>query len=354
MTSFFEFLSANELTIVVCLMVVIFLLIMTIIIVDITSRNKSNDKDDEKEKISNGEDLEKTNIKIDTNGMGMIANSEAIKNFDMDAVTKNLEKTQEIEEIKYVEEDEELEKTKALLELETLKKELAKLEEEKEMKEKELSVVKEEPKEEVKEVNTVEENKEEVLKEISVTENVTDTVEVTEEKETPTIQNIESDIKKELEQKINTYEDEVNTFESLQEENAIISVEELTKASQNITDEEIEQYEDDGNEPISLKELEQLYKGELNQEEVPTLKEVKEEVKPVQLMDFGVNVKPASEVYDDKEFKNTPVISPIYGLKQTEASIALEQTANLDKLNEEIKKTNEFLLALKELRKNLD
>lgn len=341
MTSFFEFLSANELTIVVCLMVVIFLLIMTIIIVDITSRNKSNDKDDEKEKISNGEDLEKTNIKIDTNGVGMIANSEAIKNFDMDAVTKNLEKTQEIEEIKYVEEDEELEKTKALLELETLKKELAKLEEEKEMKEKELSVVKEEP-------------KEEVLKEIPVTDNVVDTVEITEEKETSTIQNIESDIKKELEQKINTYEDEVNTFESLQEENAIISVEELTKASQNITDEEIEQYEDDGNEPISLKELEQLYKGELNQEEVPTLKEVKEEVKPIQLMDFGINVKPASEVYDDKEFKNTPVISPVYGLKQTEASIALEQTANLDKLNEEIKKTNEFLLALKELRKNLD
>ncbi len=341
MTSFFEFLSANELTIVVCLMVVIFLLIMTIIIVDITSRNKSNDKEDEKEKISNGEDLEKTNIKIDTNGVGMIANSEAIKNFDMDAVTKNLEKTQEIEEIKYVEEDEELEKTKALLELETLKKELAKLEEEKEMKEKELSVVKEEP-------------KEEVLKEIPVTDNVVDTVEITEEKETSTIQNIESDIKKELEQKINTYEDEVNTFESLQEENAIISVEELTKASQNITDEEIEQYEDDGNEPISLKELEQLYKGELNQEEVPTLKEVKEEVKPIQLMDFGINVKPASEVYDDKEFKNTPVISPVYGLKQTEASIALEQTANLDKLNEEIKKTNEFLLALKELRKNLD
>lgn len=341
MTSFFEFLSANELTIVVCLMVVIFLLIMTIIIVDITSRNKSNDKDDEKEKISNGEDLEKTNIKIDTNGVGMIANSEAIKNFDMDAVTKNLEKTQEIEEIKYVEEDEELEKTKALLELETLKKELAKLEEEKEMKEKELSVVKEEP-------------KEEVLKEIPVTDNVVDTVEITEEKETSTIQNIESDIKKELEQKINTYEDEVNTFESLQEENAIISVEELTKASQNITDEEIEQYEDDGNEPISLKELEHLYKGELNQEEVPTLKEVKEEVKPIQLMDFGINVKPASEVYDDKEFKNTPVISPVYGLKQTEASIALEQTANLDKLNEEIKKTNEFLLALKELRKNLD
>lgn len=341
MTSFFEFLSANELTIVVCLMVVIFLLIMTIIIVDVTSRNKSNDNDNGKEKINNDEDLEKTNIKIDTNGMGMIANSEAIKNFDMDAVTKNLEKTQEIEEIKYVDEDEELEKTKALLELETLKKELAKLEEEKEIKEKELSVVKEEP-------------KEEVLKEIPVTDNVVDTVEITEEKETSTIQNIESDIKKELEQKINTYEDEVNTFESLQEENAIISVEELTKASQNITDEEIEQYEDDGNEPISLKELEQLYKGELNQEEVPTLKEVKEEVKPIQLMDFGINVKPASEVYDDKEFKNTPVISPVYGLKQTEASIALEQTANLDKLNEEIKKTNEFLLALKELRKNLD
>ncbi len=340
MTAFFEFLSSNELTIVICLMVVIFLLIMTVIMIDIVSKRKNNDLIDNDQYDVNKE-LEDTNIKFDKDGLGMIANSEAIKDLDMDAITKNLEKTKEIEEIKYVEEDAELEKTKALLELETIKKELAKLEAEKEMQIK--------PREEKKEEVKIEEPqiiKEEVpvINEVPV-EKLEDSVENNIENESTTQEN---DSLVELQTKINTYEDEVNNFESMQEENAIISVEELTKASQNITDEEIEQYEDDGNEPISLKELEALYKS-VEQEEVPQL--VKKEEEPIPAEDI---VKPASEVYDDKEFKNTPVISPVYGLKKTEASIALEQTANLDKLNEEIRKTNEFLLALKELRKNLD
>lgn len=336
MTAFFEFLSANELTIVICLMVVIFLLIMTVIMIDIVSKRKNNDLIDNDQYDKNKE-LEDTNIKFDRDGLGMIANSEAIKDLDMDAITKNLEKTKEIEEIKYVEEDAELEKTKALLELETIKKELAKLEAEKEAKikpqeEKIEEVKKEEPqitKEDVPVINEV------------PVEKLEDNI----ENEST---NQENDSLIELQTKINTYEDEVNNFESMQEENAIISVEELAKASQNITDEEIEQYEDDGNEPISLKELEALYKS-VETEEVPQL--VKKEEEPISV---EAVVKPASEVYDDKEFKNTPVISPVYGLKKTETSIALEQTANLDKLNEEIRKTNEFLLALKELRKNLD
>ncbi len=336
MTAFFEFLSTNELTIVICLMVVIFLLIMTVIMIDIVSKRKNNDLIDNDQYDENKE-LEDTNIKFDSDGLGMIANSEAIKDLDMDAITKNLEKTAEIEEIKYVEEDAELEKTKALLELETIKKELAKLEAEKEMQTK----PQEEKIEEVK------------MEEPQITkEDVPVINEVPVEKLENNIENEsttqENDSFVELQAKINTYEDEVNNFESMQEENAIISVEELAKASQNITDEEIEQYEDDGNEPISLKELEALYKS-VEIEEVPQL--VKKEEEPISV---ETNVKPASEVYDDKEFKNTPVISPVYGLKKTEASIALEQTANLDKLNEEIRKTNEFLLALKELRKNLD
>lgn len=336
MTAFFEFLSSNELTIVICLMVVIFLLIMTVIMIDIVSKRKNNDLIDNDQYDENKE-LEDTNIKLDKDGLGMIANSEAIKDLDMDAITKNLEKTKEIDEIKYVEEDAELEKTKALLELETIKKELAKLEAEKEAKikpqeEKIEEVKKEEPKIIKEDVP--------VINEVPV-EKLEDNI----ENEST---NQENDSLIELQTKINTYEDEVNNFESMQEENAIISVEELAKASQNITDEEIEQYEDDGNEPISLKELEALYKS-VEQEEVPQL--VKKEEEPIPAEDI---VKPASEVYDDKEFKNTPVISPVYGLKKTEASIALEQTANLDKLNEEIRKTNEFLLALKELRKNLD
>ncbi len=323
MADFLEFLSTNELTIVVVLMIAIFILIMTIIIIDMVSRR--NNKDDiafEEER-----SLEDTNIKIDTSNheLGMIADENALRNINIDKVSRNLDKTEEIDEIKYVEEDEELEKTKALLELETLKKELAKMEQEKnQMPVKEETPIKEKedpqlPKEETREL-IVEDKPQEII------------------------------------EPAKTMEEEVNTFEQEQEEKAIISVEELAKASKNITEEEIEQYEDDGNEPISIKELEALYKSV----DEPVKEEKKQEViqeeheEKITMPDFKVKIKPAIEAYDDKDFKNTPVISPVYGLKPTESSISLEQTANLDKLNEEIRKTNEFLSALKELRKNLE
>lgn len=40
MTAFMEFLSSNELTIIICLMVVIFVLIMSIIVIDVFSKQK--------------------------------------------------------------------------------------------------------------------------------------------------------------------------------------------------------------------------------------------------------------------------------------------------------------------------
>ena len=69
--------------------------------------------------------------------------------------------------------------------------------------------------------------------------------------------------------------------------------------------------------------------------------------------------KPLSEVYKRDNayaFKSTPVISPIFGIETHEVegeSIALENTANYEKLDAEIKKTNEFLSTLKELQKKL-
>lgn len=330
MATFLEFLASNELAIVVCLMVVIFLLIMSIIIMDLVSKKKEKE---DLEEVESSDELEKTSIEVNNDGLGMIADRNALDSIDVEAVTKNLERTQEIEEIKYVEEDEELEKTKALLELETLKKELAKMEQEN-------NIIAIEEEKVVEPIEVVEPIKEEINSEI-IKENPIineDSIEVREE---PIIEQENSP----------TMEEQVNTFESLQEENAIISVEELTKASQSITDEEIAQYEDDGNEPISLKELEALYKSvdEVKEENKDPVKEEK-----ITLPNFDIKVKPATEVYDDKDFKSTPFISPVYGLRPTESSILLEQTANLDKLNEEIRKTNEFLSALKELRKNLD
>lgn len=340
MASFFEFLASNELTIVVCLLITIFILVMSVIIIDIVSKNKNN-KNDIYEDMEMDDELDKTNIKINTDGLGMVADETALDRIDVEAVTKNLEKTQEIEEIKYVEEDEELEKTKALLELETLKKELAKMEQEKDDS---VSTEenKEEPQQEIVEDAVVE------VKTLEIEENST-------QQETKTLEEPIEDHIIEVREEIKspTIEEEVEAFESDQEEHAIISVDELMKASENITDEEIEEYEDDGNEPISIKELEELYKSV----EEPTKVEVKvEEQKEekITLPEFEIKVKPATEAYDGKEFKNSSVISPVFGLKKTEESITLEHTANLDKLNEEIRKTNEFLSMLKELRKNLE
>lgn len=339
MTAFMEFLSSNELTIIICLMVVIFVLIMSIIIIDMFSKQKNSvslKRDKEKE----ADDI---NIKPSQESFGMIADEEAIKNIDISNVNKNLERTQEIEEIKYVEDDEELEKTKALLELETLKKELAKMEEAKANNGVQTITEESIPVQEVEKEEPVVE----ILETIDAPLPSVEKMEATKKAQVP-----EMKIEPKIEESpvVPTIEDEVNTFEMEQEENAIISVEELTKASMTITDEEIEKYEDDGNEPISLKELEEMYKSVEEEERKPQVQVQEEKYIP----SFELKAKPKEEVYDDKNFKTTPVISPVFGMKPTESSILLEQTANLDKLNEEIRKTNEFLSALKELRKNLE
>lgn len=340
MSAFLEFLAANELIIIVSLMVVVFFLVMTIIIMDILSKKKNNISIEE-DYDNDIDDLDRTNLDINSEGLGMVADKSALEGMDVEAITKNLERTAEIEEIKYVEEDEETEKTKALLELEILKKELAKMEQDEDV---EVPVIEQD---EIEEQNQIQE---EIVSPIDEIEKPLEMETVTDNKieVTPNNEDIVEDIK------VPTMEDEVTAFENAQEENAIISVEELVKASENITDEEIEQYEDDGNEPISIKELEALYKSVDEPVEEDKIEKVEVYEETIKLPDFDIKVKPASEAYEGKSFKNAPVISPVYGLKTTEESIMLEQTANLDKLNEEIKKTNEFLSALKELRKNLE
>ena len=178
---------------------------------------------------------------------------------------------------------------------------------------------------------------------------------------------------------------DLTAYEEEQEENAIISLEELEKKSKEMYESnEITQYADEGNEPISLEDLER--RMQTVQENIKTLEEEEpviittaatiEELEPakVELVDFDkiklnsqeevieepikvAPVKPLSESYQaTHKFERSPVISPIYGIerKDTAEEIALENTANYDKLDEEIKKTNEFLMTLRELQKNLD
>ncbi len=154
----------------------------------------------------------------------------------------------------------------------------------------------------------------------------------------------------------------LTNYEEQQEEAAIISLEELLKKSKEMYEKnEITQYEDEGNEPISLQDLERKY-GEKkeNYDEPFIIEEVvpenAEKVEIEELIIEETKVKPEVKVVkEEKKFTISPVISPIYGLqKTTSADLELENTADYEKLDEEIKKTNDFLNTLKELHSNLD
>lgn len=178
----------------------------------------------------------------------------------------------------------------------------------------------------------------------------------------------------------------ISNYEEEQETNAIISLEELVKKSKEMyAANELSQYKDEGNEPISLTDLEKAKKTNsapyydepfiISNVVLDMEEEIKKEnTKQLQITDFeNYNVaateslKPITEniektenaekkdLYQTTKFKKSPVISPIYGIEKNEDDyLQLENTANYDKLDEEIRKTNEFLMTLKELQKNLD
>lgn len=173
----------------------------------------------------------------------------------------------------------------------------------------------------------------------------------------------------------------LTNYEEEQEENAIISLEELVKKSKEMyAANELSQYADEGNEPISLQDLEKqmgdvkapsydepfIIENVVPEEELTSniiedsTKEIKE---TVALDDFNTvkiesNKEELTPIATNKKFQSSPIISPIYGIEKHEAvssaELELENTANYDKLDEEIKKTNEFLMTLKELQKKLD
>lgn len=177
----------------------------------------------------------------------------------------------------------------------------------------------------------------------------------------------------------------LTSYEEEQEENAIISLEELVRKSKDMYEQnELTQYADEGNEPISLQDLEIKMK-EYSINEPTTVESIVEEIESLEdhvveepviietqpvvieqqklvLDDFNtVKVEPVEEVQQTisnayqttKKFKSSPVISPIYGIRP-QSELELENTANYEKLDEEIKKTNDFVMTLKELQSRLD
>ena len=265
------------------------------------------------------------------------------------------------------------------------------------------AVVREEPvvepieiKEEVKEVEKIEpviiENKEEQLpvgntvEEISenVEDLVLDTMEVepAEEEITytsiePTHEEAQEELRR-LTEELEKAEEEtknidLTSYEEAQERDAIISLDELIKKSKEMyANNELTQYEDEGNEPISLADLEAKMKQVAVIEEEPVVEYAEPVIEPIiekieetpvveqMVLDDFDTVKVEREkrpVYQESfKYKPSPIISPIYGIEKTKSQndLELENTANYEKLDEEIKKTNDFIMTLKDLQKHLD
>ena len=144
---------------------------------------------------------------------------------------------------------------------------------------------------------------------------------------------------------------ELTDFEKMQEDTAIISLDELEKKAKEVYDKNDiyeASYQDEGNEPITIEEFEARRNGNKEEEKI----EIKEE-------EINANIKPVSErkeISKERKFKSSPVISPVYGILKKEPNVnelELENTANYEKLDEEIRKTNEFMGALKELQRML-
>ena len=217
-------------------------------------------------------------------------------------------------------------------------------------------------------------------------------------------------VREELRNKENMQDDmeniALNNYEEEQEANAIISLEELIKRSKEMYEvNEATQYADEGNEPISLQDLEKkvgekassfdepfiienvVPASELQEEileeepqiiksqvietpnvvrpiyEAPSISQMRKDLESKidsyltkkEITKDTVSVKET----ESKKFKSSPIISPIFGIEKDEETmyqteLELENTANYEKLDEEIKKTNEFLMTLRELQKKLD
>ena len=176
---------------------------------------------------------------------------------------------------------------------------------------------------------------------------------------------------------------DLTAFEEEQEQNAIISLDELMSRNKALYESgELEKLEDEGNEPISIQDLEERMKAQkevtnpVSAVEEPIIISTVSEERQMSLDDFQSvsipSVEPVTPVVESvtprveekpvyqehKKFKSSPVISPVYGIEKpvvnSSSDIELENTANYEKLDEEIRKTNEFLMTLRELQKKLD
>lgn len=142
-------------------------------------------------------------------------------------------------------------------------------------------------------------------------------------------------------------------FETEQEEKSIISYEELVKASNDIDEKNDRLLEDEGEAAITLEELYQKHVDDQNK-----------------VLEPEPEVKVSNPIFEDdepKKFKNSEVISPVFGFYSGETKQKNEKpkpvkevfnetskTVGMKDLEDEIQKTEDFLSELKKLKNKLD
>lgn len=138
-------------------------------------------------------------------------------------------------------------------------------------------------------------------------------------------------------------------FETEQEEKSIISYEELVRASHDVDEKNDKLLEDEGEAAITLDEL---YKKHIEEQNVI------EEEKPVKVNN------PVFEEDEPRKFKNSEVISPVFGFysgkvkgkakSSNDVLKRMDSNIKSKELEEEIKETENFLYELKKLKDKLD
>lgn len=154
-------------------------------------------------------------------------------------------------------------------------------------------------------------------------------------------------------EKQNSASDEIEEFEKEQEENAIISYQELMEQADKLK-KQADKYEKDAEDKADMKVHEAI--ATFKKRDIKTTKEVKE----------VRSTKPSNSRYGtNKGFKSSDIISPIYGVQSNKRMLKKKTDTNREKRDiiskayekkqfEDEKTQNlDFLNSLKEFRKNL-
>ena len=145
---------------------------------------------------------------------------------------------------------------------------------------------------------------------------------------------------------------EHTNFEDEQEEESIISYDELVKNSDKIDQSNNKLLEEEKDLPITLDEL--LNKKEEVSKKLNDLIEEKETLKKKKIVPEVPNLFDE----DDSKFKNSDVISPVFGVYKEKFDKVddkyKKESEELEALEIEIRKTEDFLLELKAMKNKLD